>query len=362
MKWVSGSILFSAFIISFSFYKLHGRESSPKEVPSWFLQDEKNTVDIFEQRAHLVVFVHNLAYNIDFFSFRATQVQQGTGSGFIWDEKGHIVTNYHVIQGAEKISITLKDGKMLSAELVGSEPRKDLAVLKVNPKYLPKDGFADKIARSSDVRVGQKTIAIGNPFGLDHSLTVGAVSALNRSLETFANVTIRDMIQTDASINPGNSGGPLLDSRGYLIGMNTAIFSSSGSSAGIGFAVPSDTIRQFVGQIIEHGRVITPGLGIALLPDYYAARLGVRDGVIIAQVPRNSEADKAGLRGTVIDRRNRQFVIGDIIIGIDGDEIASYDDLFHALIKRKIGDTVTVKYLRDGKEKTARMKLQQLND
>ena len=296
-------------------------DSSAKPAPEWFLQDEKNSAEIFAQRAPFVVFVHNLAYSVDFFSFRATEIQQGTGSGFVWDEKGHIVTNYHVIQNAEKIDITLKDGKVARAKLIGSEPRKDLAVLKIDAKFIKGDGFSNKVAKSAELRVGQKTLAIGNPFGLDHTLTIGVVSALNRSLETFSNVTIRDMIQTDASINPGNSGGPLLDSRGYLIGMNTAIFSNSGSSAGIGFAVPSDTIQQFVTQIIQHGKVIQPGLGIGLIPDAYAYRLGIKSGVVVAKVQPQSDAEKAGLKGTLIDPVNRNVVIGDIIVAADNDTI-----------------------------------------
>lgn len=355
-------IILFVSITSFVFYGAGKTSLFPKlELQGWMLENEKNTIQVFHERAPLVVFVHNLASYRPFFSVRSTQVQQGTGSGFIWDKKGHIVTNYHVIQNADQVAVTLKDGKMLKAKVIGFEPRKDLAVLKVNPKHLPKMGFSEIVANSSKTLVGQKTIAIGNPFGLDHTLTVGSVSALNRSMETFGNVTIRDMIQTDAAINPGNSGGPLIDSRGYLIGMNTSIYSSSGSSAGIGFAVPSNTIQQFVEQIIQHGKVIQPGLGFIPFPERRSYALGIQSGVLIWEIPPGSEAKKSGLQGTLIDYRKEKVRLGDVIIGIDSDDIENFDDLFNALIKKKVGDRVTVKYLRNGKERQTKVRLSQIN-
>ena len=360
-KLLSASLLVLLFsTATYFFTPAKAKESLTQlEPPTWLLPGEKNTIEVFEKRAPLVVYVHNLAFRQNFFTMQATQVQQGTGSGFIWDDKGHIVTNYHVVRNADKLAITLKNGQTLDAKRVGVDPRKDLAVLKVNPKHLPKSGFSSWVALSSQLRVGQKAIAIGNPFGLDHTLTVGAISALNRSFATFDNVTIRDMIQTDAAINPGNSGGPLLDSRGFLIGMNTGIFSNSGSSAGIGFAVPSDTIKRVVSQIIKYGKVIQPGLGIQFLDPRTARYYGIDNGVLITSVVEGSGADRAGLRGTYTETRfgNRKIVFGDVIIGINDDDVEDFDDLYNALTKRKVGEMVKVHYLRDGKRKSVRVKL-----
>lgn len=359
------TVLLSSMLFIFS---TNGKESSgkpPAPKPSlsttptdWLIENEKNTVNVFQKTSPLVVFVHNFASYRDFYSLRATQVQQGTGSGFIWDSKGHIVTNFHVIRNASQISVTLNNGKTIKAKRVGVEPRKDLAVLKIDPKHIDGLGFSQMISDSSQLLVGQKSIAIGNPFGLNQTLTVGVVSALGRSMETFGGVTIRDMVQTDAAINPGNSGGPLLDSRGYLIGMNTSIFSSSGSSAGIGFAVPSNTIKRFVDQIIQYGKVIQPGLGVVIANPRQAYAMGVDSGVLVADVPKGSNAEKAGLQGVKLNYREREIEqLGDVIVGLDRSDIEDYDDLFNALIEKKVGDTVTVRYIRGGKEGSTKVKL-----
>lgn len=331
-----------------------------KPVESPFLEKDltdfgRNNVEVFNKTAELVVFVHNLRFVVPLFSFNVQQIQQGTGSGFVWDNEGHIVTNFHVIRGADSVSVSLKDGKQLKARVVGVEPRKDIAVLKVKLKKKFKRTFSQMIADSSRLMVGQKAIAIGNPFGLDHTMTVGVISALGRSMKSIGGVTIRDMIQTDAAINPGNSGGPLLDSRGFLMGMNTAIYSQTGNSAGIGFAVPSKTINRVVYQIIQYGHVIQPSIGVEVLDDSVAEYLGV-EGVIIARVRKGTPAFRAGLRGT---RRNRfgEIELGDIIVGIDHTKISNYDDLYNALEQKKVGEEVTLFFLRDGKRRSVKIRL-----
>lgn len=330
---------------------------SPPAIPDHLLANERNSISVFQRTAPLVVFVNNITrYRRDFFSFDATEVQQGAGSGFIWDDQGHIITNYHVIKGAYKATVTLKNGETLETSLVGFEERKDIAVLKVDPKDLPQPGMKSKIADSSKLLVGQKTIAIGNPFGLDHSMSTGIVSALGRSFPSPSGVTIRDMIQTDAAINPGNSGGPLLDSSGQLIGMNTAIYSASGSSAGIGFAVPSNTIKRIVSQIIQFGRVINVGIGFAPLPDHYQQYLGY-DGVMVGKITKK-DSRRTGLKG--ITRSRNRVEPGDIIVGINDTEIKNYDDLYNALEKKKVGEEISIKFLRKGKQKERKIKLIQL--
>ncbi len=320
----------------------------------------KNNIYVFEKASPLVVFVHNLKKVGNYFSRRVSEVQQGTGSGFIWDNQGHIVTNFHVIQGADKIAVSLMDGGKFSAKLVGVEPRKDIAVLKIELKDGFKGTFHNMLTDSNSILVGQKAIAIGNPFGLDHTLTVGSVSALGRSMMSVGGVTIRDMIQTDAAINPGNSGGPLLDNRGYLLGMNTAIFSKSGSSAGIGFAVPANTINKIVSQIIKYGRVKLAGLGIVRLDDSVARYFGV-EGVIVGDVVQGGPAEKIGLKGSFRDRYGN-VVLGDIITGINDVSVSSYDDLYNAIENFKAGDKVTLKFKRGKKLISKEITLVELSD
>lgn len=317
--------------------------------PEARLEDERNTIDVFRAAAPATVFVTQKRLLRDW-SMRAMQLPAGSGTGFVWDRKGHVVTNYHVVdpdgRGRTTYTVTLYNRKSYEATLVGGEPNKDIAVLKIEA---PADELTPiRVLESRrKLDVGQKTIAIGNPFGLDHTLTTGVISALGREVEGYGGVSIRDMIQTDASINPGNSGGPLLDSGGALIGMNTMIYSKSGSSAGIGFAVPVSTIRRIVPQIIEFGRAKRAGLGIRLLPDRYAARAGIA-GVIVGEVVDGSPADEAGLRGL---QRNAlgALLIGDVIVGINEHEVKDYDDLYNALDRYRVGEEVTVKIMRDGK-------------
>ena len=308
------------------------------------LEDEQNTVDIFHAAAPGTVFVTQNQVVKDWRTARAMEVPAGSGTGFVWDKSGHIVTNYHVIDGGASLTVTLYNQKTYPARLVGGEPKKDIAVLKIDapsselqPVKLPEDGY--------ELSVGQKTIAIGNPFGLDHTLTTGIVSAMGRDQPGYGGVTIRDMIQTDASINPGNSGGPLLDSSGQLIGMNTLIYSKSGTSSGIGFAVPFMTIKRVVPQIIKTGHVQQIGMGVSILPDYVARQHGIK-GVIVRAVSDNSPAKKAGIKG--LTSGNGGTFIGDIIIGIDDKNIGNYDDLYNILDEHKPGDKVTVKVRREG--------------
>ncbi len=306
----------------------------------------KNNVDVFRKVAPKVVFVHNLRYMTNFFSFNELEVQQGTGSGFVWDNRGHIVTNYHVIEGADKIAVSLQNGGKFDAKVVGVEPYKDIAVLRIRINKKFKTTFHEQLADSSTVIVGQKAIAIGNPFGLDHSLSVGVISALGRTMMSVGKVTIRDMIQTDAAINPGNSGGPLLDHRGYLIGMNTAIYSNTGNYAGVGFAVPSNTINRIVYQLLKYGKVKQAGIGISRLDDSIAEYLGIK-GVIIGKVHKGTPAAKKRLRATYRDRYGR-VVLGDVIVGVDGKTITNYDDLYNALELKQPGDRVKLIIEREG--------------
>ncbi len=305
--------------------------------------DERNTVDVFTQSAASTVFVTQKRVVVDYLAGRAVEVPSGAGSGFVWDNQGHIVTNFHVITKARNIMVTLQNQKALPAKLVGAEPRKDIAVLKIvvpkdklTPVRLPPNGHA--------LQVGQKVLAIGNPFALDHTLTTGVVSALGREVNGIGRVTIRDMIQTDAAINPGNSGGPLLDSSGRLIGMNTMILSKSGASAGIGFAVPVDTIRRIVPQLIKNGKVEQVGLGVRIDPlRRLERRFGIK-GVVVLGVIEGTPAARAGLRG--LRQTPEGLGLGDVLIGLDSERIKNYDDLYNALDKRKAGEKVQVRVLR----------------
>lgn len=343
--------MFLALIFSLAIPHAHAESA--------LLEVERKTIELYRQAVPSVVNVSNIkvAHNL----FRGTvEVPQGAGSGFVWDAQGHIVTNFHVVQGGDSFVVTFhRDPKKYQATLVGVEPKKDVAVLKL--KEMPKGLVPIHVGASKELAVGQMTFAIGSPFGLDHSLTTGIVSALGRKIDGVGGVKIHDMIQTDAAINMGNSGGPLLDSSGQLIGMNTVIFSTSGSSAGLGFAVPVDTIKLVVPELIKFGKVIRPALGIGVLEDQYKERLNIRSdgGAVITYVDEGSAADKAGLEGMVQDRLGRIF-ISDIIEAIDGKPVNGLDDIFHVLENHKIGDIVTLRVYRDGKVRQVRVKLQAL--
>jgi S1-C subfamily serine protease len=317
-------------------------------------EDERNTISVFQKTAKSCVFVTQRQVVMDYFAGTAQDVPAGAGSGFIWDTDGHVVTNYHVVADAERLTVTLFDQQTFPAKLVGVEPRKDIAVLRIDaPKELLTP--IDRHIASLHLQVGQKVVAIGNPFGLDQTLTTGIVSALGRQVEGIGGVKIREMIQTDAAINPGNSGGPLLDSTGRLIGMNTMIFSRSGSSAGIGFAVPGQTINRIVPQLIKNGRVEQVGLGIEIDPQQrIERRLGLHGLVVIGTVP-GSSAEKAGIHG--LERTMRGIQLGDVIVEIDGKPVVSYDDLYATLDGRKPDETVKVKLQRERKTIEVELKL-----
>ena len=319
-------------------------EPLPPLSPTAYIEDERNTITVFRETAASAVFVTQKQIMVDYWAGQAVEVPAGSGSGFIWDDQGHVVTNFHVVQNARSLTVTLQDQSTHEAVIRGVEPRKDIAVLKID---VPKEKLVPIRLRDNkkqSLEVGQKTIAIGNPFGLDHTLTVGIVSALGRSVDGVGGVTIRDMVQTDAAINPGNSGGPLLDSGGRLIGMNTAIFSKSGVSAGVGFAVPATTIQRVVPQIIRTGHAEQVGLGIRIdVEQRFERRAGVR-GVVVLGVQPGSPAEKAGLKG--VERTIRGAVLGDIIVGVDGKPIDDYDDLYNALDSHQANDRVKLKVRR----------------
>ncbi len=340
---------------------LHDPKARPRPVsPRGDLAaDERSTINVFREASPSVVYITNIEYRRAFFSSNVFEIPQGSGSGIIWDREGHIVTNYHVIAGASAIEVTLFDNSTWPAQFVGGEPDKDLAVVKID--VAPDRLRPLPIGTASNLLVGQKVFAIGNPFGFDRTLTTGVVSALGREITSLTGRPIHDVIQTDAAINPGNSGGPLLDSAGRLIGVNTQIASPSGTSAGIGFAVPVDIVNRVVPQIIRYGRVIRPGLGIVPLTDGRARQLGVV-GVLIIDVAAGSGAEKAGLRGTVVSsdgRRIRQF--GDVITHIDDHPIRTLYDLYDALEAHEMGDTARVTYVRDDNQHEVSVRLQRVN-
>jgi S1-C subfamily serine protease len=323
---------------------------------SGLLESERNTIEVFRKAGGSVVFVTNNALRRDVLSTNISEVPQGTGSGFFWDSNGHVVTNYHVVQGGQTFSITLADGTVREAKLIGAEPRKDLAVLHFNTDGLDLPSLP--LGRSGPLIVGQKVLAIGNPFGLDRTLTTGIISALGREIPAPGGFVIEDVIQTDASINPGNSGGPLLDSSGRLIGVNTAIFTSTGTNAGIGMAIPVDTVARIVPQLIRYGEVRRAGLGITALTDHVVRSWGL-DGVVIRQVLPGSQAEAAGLLGIRFDRKGK-LVSADIIQAIDGDSIHNFADLANALDSSSPGDVVEVSILRNGQKRVVRVPLARL--
>ena len=327
-------------------------EPAPSLEMTEFSPQEQRDIAIFRENSPSVVFISNIAYRRDFFSLNVTAIPRGTGSGFIWDDQGHVVTNYHVIAEGNRFVVALGD-QDLDAELVGTAPNKDLAVLKVDPSKVPLRPLL--LGTSNSLVVGQRVLAIGNPFGLDRTLTTGVVSALGRELSSPGGFTIRDVIQTDAAINPGNSGGPLFDSKGHLIGVNTAIYSPSGASSGIGFAVPVDTVRRLVPQLIEHGRPVRPGIGIELVSDRWAARLQVR-GVIVHSVVPGGPASGAGIEGLQQDRRGR-VLLGDIIVAVDGTPTQTLEDLVLAFEDLGVGGLAKMTLERDGRERTVDVRL-----
>ncbi len=306
---------------------------------SFQTEDEKNNIEIFRAASPSVVFVTNTRlYRTNPYTMNVQEMPQGTGTGFVWNTNGLIVTNTHVVQGADRVLITLQDQSTFEAEVLGIAPDKDLALLKIDApseKLIPLP-----LGDSSQLEVGRKVIAIGNPFGLDTTLTVGVVSALGREIKSLTDRTIRDVIQTDASINPGNSGGPLLNSLGQLIGVNTQIISPSGASAGIGFAIPVNTVKKVIPQLEQYGREVRPQIGIYNLQDAMAQRQGF-SGVAILLVAPGGPAEAAGMIGMRQNQRG-EILLGDIIVEIDGAPIAGQDDMLSVFEQHQPGDVVKV--------------------
>lgn len=316
--------------------------------------DEKNNIDVFQRTNKSVVYVTNSQIRQDYFSLNIHEIPAGAGTGFVWDRSGLIVTNFHVIENANKIKITLWDQSSWDGKVIGTAPYKDLAVIKIIAPQAKL--FPIKTGDSSLLNVGRKVLAIGNPFGLDTTLTIGVVSALGREIEADGR-RIKGLIQTDAAINPGNSGGPLLNSKGELVGVNTIIISSSGASAGVGFAIPVNTVKDIIPQLIEHGRIMRPIIGITTVDDAIARRYRIK-GVIIYQVPRGSNAEKAGLRGVSQDN-DGNITLGDIITKVDQYPVQNQNDLFNALEEYKPGDTVTLVTIRGNRNRKFKVQLRE---
>jgi len=324
--------------------------------------EEKPVVDLFTKSKSAVVFITNVAVRRDVFTLSLTEQPQGAGSGIIWDDEGHVVTNYHVIKDANelKVQFSLQNNRGLNgkgkindvldacdAVVVGFDDDKDIAVLKLMDENCYKNkAKALPIGSSSSLQVGQKVFAIGNPFGLDHTLTTGVVSGLSRQIQSGnTGRPIDGIIQTDAAINPGNSGGPLLNSSGQLIGLNTAIYSASGTSSGVGFALPVDMVTGIVDQIIRFGRVTRPIIGVSFAPDEIAEQLGL-GGVLVLDAREGGPAERAGIRSTKRDDSGR-LLLGDVIVGIEDEKVEDSYDLFRALDKHVVGDSVKISVFRD---------------
>ncbi len=317
--------------------------------------EERHTIDLFKDASRSVAFITTQVERVDYWSRNVFEVPSGSGSGFVWDDRGHVVTNFHVVQNSDSQKVTLGDNSY-DARTVGFARDQDLAVLRIDA---PRDKLVPlKLGTSRNLEVGQKVYAIGNPFGFDYTLTTGIVSALGRTIQSPSNASIFDVVQTDAAINVGNSGGPLLDSGGRLIGVNTAIYSPSGASAGIGFAVPVDTVSRIVPELIAHGRIVRPVMGVGFddqLSAVVTRRLGV-EGVLIREVYEGSGAAVAGVEATRVDSRGR-VIPGDVVQEMDGKPVRSVSDLLGRLGSYNPGDTVTLTVWRDGRTRKLSVKL-----
>jgi S1-C subfamily serine protease len=352
---LGASLVIACFFFARNLLKTVFSSSQPREISEARSLDleERSTIALFERAQASVVYITSLSVERDYLSMNVFEIPQGAGSGFIWNDQGYIVTNFHVIQNAQAARVTLSDQSTHQARLIGIEPDKDIAVLKI-------DAVSGKVApialgTSKDLRVGQRVYAIGNPFGFDHTLTTGVISGLGREIQSVTDRPIHGVIQTDAAINPGNSGGPLLDSSGRLIGMNTAIVSPSGAYSGIGFAVPVDTINRIVPQLIKSGVAKKPGLGIRVIESDLARRHGVV-GAIVANVLPGSPAEKVGLEG-IHRTATGAIEIGDTITAIEDKPVADGNDLLRELDEHQPGDTVRLTVNRRGTYREVRVKL-----
>jgi len=332
---------------------IRAREVEPRgPLPEW----EQVSIRRFKEASPSVVFITTTEERSrDFFGFDVVEVPAGSGSGFIWDAEGHVVTNFHVIQGAARAYITLSDGSRHEATYVGGAQDKDLAVLqlaKTPPKLRP-----IPLGTSADLQVGQSVLAIGNPFGLDQTLTTGVVSALGREIQSVTRRRIHGVIQTDAAINPGNSGGPLLDSAGRLIGVNTAIQSPSGASAGIGFAIPVDTVNRVVPQLIARGRLEHPDLGFEpVAPRLVERAFGPQKGIMVGKVTRGGAAARAGLQGVGVE--GREVIAGDLIQAVNGRAVHDWDGLLDAVEALPLGSSATLDLQREGRKLQVTLRLE----
>lgn len=309
--------------------------------------DERNNIEVFNRASPSVVNITNSRLVRSFYSLNPQEVPQGSGTGFIWNNEGYIVTNFHVVQQADRVMVTLQNGTTYDARPIGVDPDKDLAVVKIDA---PEEELVPITPGDSGLlEVGRKVIAIGNPFGLDTTMTVGVVSALGREIDSVSQRKIRDVIQTDAAINPGNSGGPLLNSLGELVGVNTAIYSPSGASSGIGFAIPVNTVKRIVPELIMYGRVQTPILGITRLPqpEYYRRLWGI-DGVIVLDTVEGTDPDRLGMRGLTRVERGR-IRLGDVIVEIEDQPVRNEEDYADIIEQYEPGDVVSVKTMRDNR-------------
>jgi S1-C subfamily serine protease len=357
--WPLLILLVAVGVLVWRFWPTHESFTNPNAKPRAVTpagplgEDEKATIELFQAASPSVVQVVSTLAPRGGFSFNQQMLPKGMGSGFVWDQDGHIITNYHVVEGASGAVVTLADKSTWDAQDIFVDKGHDLAVLGINA---PKGRLIPiALGKSSDLKVGQKVFAIGNPFGLDQTLTTGVVSALGREIQAEDGRSLKGLIQTDAPINPGNSGGPLLNSSGELIGVNTAILSPSKASAGIGFAMPSDDVNRVVTQLIRHRGAVRPGLGIQEAPDQIAKKLGIK-GVLILNVYAGGPAAKAGLRPTRRDQSGR-IRLGDVIVAVDGKEVTSAQQLYDMLGAHKIDDAVTVTVERAGQRLDKGVKL-----
>lgn len=347
--FIAGGLLFWGGISLYP-HQVMSKGAQPREVTraASLTHDEQRTIKVFEQNSQSVVYISTTRRVLDLWTRNVSVRPDGTGTGFIWDRDGHIVTNYHVISGHRTAKVRLSDQRIFDADVVGASPEHDLAVIKLREtQNIPRPV---DIGSSNDLKVGQKVLAIGNPFGLDHTLTVGVVSALDRSIDS-ADSTMENLIQTDAAINPGNSGGPLLDSSGRVIGVNVAIYSPSGASAGIGFAIPVDIVNRVIPRLVQHGRYVRPILGITMNDDVsrqVSERLGVQ-GILVLRVQSGSPAAIAGIRGTELTASD-DLLLGDIIQSINGTPVSKSSDLGSILDNYALNETVRVRLLRDGSQ------------
>lgn len=331
-------------------YLYRADEPRPVAVRADLQADEKRTTSLFAAIAPSVVSIQTMSGVNPFGGDEGGA--GGAGSGFIWDRAGHIVTNHHVIQNARRVQVVLNDGQTLPARLIGSAPWSDLAVLKIDSAATSLRPI--QVGSSGDLLVGQTVFAIGNPFGLSQTLTQGIVSALGRRLPTEAGREIGNVIQTDAAINPGNSGGPLVDSAGRLVGVNTAILSPAGASAGVGFAIPVDTVNRIVAELIRTGRAPLPGIGIAMLPEEMAARAGIR-GIVVRDVRSGGSAQRAGIQGL-----GPNGSLGDVIVAANGRPVNRLSDLTSELERVGIGNAVTLSIVRDGRKRDVSLAVQDI--